>query len=78
MPEKEMELGLQPLDAVMTRLGLVNSALVEATTEQLTHKMVQKGRNGRRLTPHIRSKILKALNSASAEEKFILRDLFNY
>ena len=73
-----MELGLQPLDAVMTRLGLANSDLVEASTDQLSHKMVQKGRKGRRLTPHIQTKILKALNSASTEKKFIAKDLFNY
>ena len=73
-----LEFGVQPLDAVMTRLGLKNADLASASTEQLTHKMVQKGRKGRRLTMNIKMKILKALNLASAEEKFTPKDLFNY
>ena len=77
-PEKNRELGTQPLDSVLTRLGLANSDLVSASTEQLSHKMVQKGRKGRRLTPNVRLKILNALNAASTEEKFTMKDLFNY
>lgn len=73
-----MELGVQPLDAIMTRLGLANADLVKASTEQLTHKMVQKGRKGRRLTQNARLKIMKALNALSAQEKYEIRDLFNY
>ncbi len=73
-----MELGAQPLDTVLTRLGLKNSDLVHASTEQLTHKIVQKGRKGRRLTVRTKMKILKALNLASAEEKFTPKQLFNY
>jgi hypothetical protein len=88
----EKELGVQPLDALMTRLTLANHDLVKASTEQLTHKMVQKGRKGRRLTPHVKTKILNALHAAlqsrraSPEagrtavpgQKFAHRDLFNY
>lgn len=75
---ENMQLGVQPLDAVMTRLGLANADLVKASTEQLTHKVVQKGRKGRRLTQNARQKILNALNAASAPEIFEMRDLFNY
>jgi len=75
---ENMELGLQPLDAIMTRLGLANADLVKASAEQLTHKVVQKGRKGRRLTQNARQKILTALNAVSAQEKFELRDLFDY
>ena len=75
---ENMQLGVQPLDAVMTRLGLANADLVKASTEQLTHKVVQKGRKGRRLTQNARQKILNALNAASATERFEMRDLFNY
>ena len=78
MNSQTMELGTQPLDAVLTRLGLKNSDLVHVSTEQLTHKIVQKGRKGRRLTVRTKMKILKALNLASAEEKFTPKNLFNY
>ena len=60
----EMEKGTQPLEEVMIRLNLKNSDLVEKSTEQLTHKMVAKGRSGRRLTLNAQMKILKALNAA--------------
>ncbi|HPW76304.1 MAG: hypothetical protein BWY44_01385 [Candidatus Omnitrophica bacterium ADurb.Bin292] len=73
------EFGMQPLDAIMIRLHLSNHDLVEASKEQITHKMVQKGRKGRRLTPHIKTKILNALHAAIPEgERFSHRDLFNY
>ena len=71
-------LGLQPLDALMAKHGLTNHALVAASTEQLSHKVVQKARKGRRLTPRAKNKILEALQSVLPEEKFAHRDLFNY
>jgi hypothetical protein len=74
----ENDLGIQPLDALMKKLGLSNHDLVAASTEQLSHKVVQKGRSGRRLTPKARTKILNALHSALPEQKFAHRDLFNY
>ena len=46
----ERDLGLQPLDKMMDEWGLDNHQLVEVSTEQLTHKQVQKARKGRRLT----------------------------
>lgn len=73
-----IQYGTQPLDGIMTRLGLANSALVQASTEQITHKMVQKGRSGRRLTGHVQQKLLNALNSAQKEQVFTLKDIFNY
>lgn len=74
----EKELGIQPLDGLLTRLGLSNHDLVSVSTEQLSHKMVQKGRRGRRLTPNVRTKILNALHNAVPGKKFAHRDLFNY
>ena len=74
----KMELGKQPLDGIMTRLGLANTHLVHVSTEQLSHKVIQKGRKGRRLTLNAQSKILKALNAASTKEKFLPKDLFTY
>ena len=72
------DLGIQPLDALMTKHGLTNHALVAASTEQLSHKVVQKARKGRRLTPKAKTKILNALHHLLLEQKFAHRDLFNY
>lgn len=83
------ELGQQPLDKLMTRLGLDNHDLVASSAEPLTHKMVQKGRKGRRLTPKIQCRILGSLNRLLAEReelstasgdspRFALKDLFTY
>ena len=66
----------QPLDDWMTRHGLTNADLVNASTEQLTSKMVQKGRKGRTLTPNVQKKILKALLAAKPGLDAGLRDLF--
>ena len=74
----ENEIIPQPLDTVMTALGLTNADLVKASTEQLSFKMVQKGRKGRRLTPNTQEKILTALLKAKPELKIRRRDLFRY
>ena len=74
----EMEKGIQPLDALLTRLNLKNSHLVEASMEQLSHKVVAKGRKGRRLTLNAQMKILNALNGSQTEKKFALKEIFNY
>lgn len=76
--ELEKELGSQPLDGVMEKLGFSNIDLVQASTEQLTFKMVRKGRMGRRLTRNVQNKILHAVRIASPSNTFILKDLFNY
>lgn len=74
----EMEMGVQPLEAIMARLTLKNADLVKASTEMLTHKMVKKGRLGRRLTLNVQLKILNALNNVKPDEHFVLSDIFNY
>ena len=76
--ENKNELGIQPLDEVLARLGLSNADLVRASAEQLTHKMVQKGRKGRRLTLNVQMKILKALNPLDPDLKYTLKQIFNY
>lgn len=86
MPEENenaesRNLGLQPLDAVLEVLELNNRDLVEASTEQLTHKQVQKARKGRRVTPNIQHKILNALRNCTRDDEektYQLSDLFNY
>jgi len=72
------ELGIQPLNGIMARLGISNADLVKASTEQLSFKMVQKGRKGRRLTPNIQHKILNALRALKPEEKFTIKEIFSY
>lgn len=77
MNEKERELGIQPLDSLMEELGLKNHDLVAASTEGLTHKQVNKGRKGRRLTRNIQDKIVASICVASGNE-YSLMDLFTY
>ena len=77
MTEKILELGVQPLDKTMEELGLKNHDLVAASTEGLTHKQVQKGRKGRRLTRNVQDKVVVALSSI-ADKTYARTDLFNY
>ncbi len=65
-----------PLDSLMTRLNLTNHDLVAASTEQLTHKMVAKGRKGRKLTPNVQHKIWSALKTLKPEVAVTLKELF--
>ena len=78
----ERNLGSQPLDALLQQLEIGNHELVEASTEQLTHKQVQKARKGRRLTSNLQRKITRALNAAcrlrEREGNYGPGDLFNY
>ncbi len=71
------EFGTQPIDAKMKELELDNHALVAVATEQLSHKMVAKARNGRFLSVRVRLKVLRAFNKA-AKTDLRLSDLFNY
>ncbi len=72
------EFGTQPLETIMTELGLKNSDLVESSSEQLTHKMVAKARKGRELGKRLRMKVLNAMNSCQHQKVYTLLDLFNY
>ena len=73
-----MDLGVQPIDELMTRLGLTNADLVKASAQMLTFKMVQKARKGRRLTLNVQQKILNAIRAARPENNITFKDLFNY
>lgn len=77
MSDKELELGPQPLDTVMEERGLKNHDLVAASKDGLTHKQVQKGRKGRRLTRNLKDKIAVALSTATGET-YTPGQLFNY
>ena len=73
----EYNLGPQPLDEVLKAINVTNHDLVAGSTEQLTHKMVAKGRKGRRLTRNVQNKILNALNRKNGKT-YTLAQLFNY
>ena len=62
----------------MTRLNVSNADLVRASTEQLSFKMVHKARKGRRLTPNVQGKVLRAFAALYPDGKVTRQDLFNY
>jgi hypothetical protein len=82
------EHGQQPLDFLMEAWQITNHELVETSTEQLSHKQVQKARKGRQLTLAMMQKVSRALNITiwnrlSNEQKeiyfeYMHRHLFNY
>ncbi len=73
----ERNLGPQPIAQILVDLGLKPHDLVAASTEQITHKMVARACKGRRLTPHVKVKILNALNRASGKT-YSLESVFSY
>ncbi len=78
MPDDlERDLGEQPVARLLAELNLKHSDLVTTSTEQLTHKMVARACKGRRLTPNVQAKVLRALNAASGRQ-YALAELFNY
>lgn len=76
-PALERNLGEQPLARLMAERGLKAQHLVAASTEHITFKMVTRACKGRRLTPHVQDKILRALNQAAAKT-YARSDLFTY
>jgi hypothetical protein len=78
----------QPLDCLMEAWQITNHELVETSTEQLSHKQVQKARKGRQLTLAMMQKVCRALNITiwnrlNNEQKeiyfeYMHRHLFNY
>lgn len=75
--EIERNLGEQPIAQVMAAHDLKPHDLVQASAEQLTHKMVTRACKGRRLTLNVQAKVLNALNAATGTH-YALSDLFNY
>lgn len=71
------DLGEQPIAGVMASHGLKPHDLVKSSTEHITHKMVARAIKGRRLTPNVQAKILRAI-AIAAGKPFSLSDLFNY
>lgn len=74
---EERNLGVQPIATLLEQLDLKHNDLVQASDEQLTHKMVARAVKGRRLTPNTKGKIIRAINKATSKS-FEASDLFNY
>ena len=72
------DLGPQPLGEILEQRNLSNNDLVAASTDQLTHKQVQKAIKGRRVSKNIQTKIVNALNSVRTDGSYGRGDLFNY
>ncbi len=77
MNETKHNLGPQPIIELLEEHNLTHHALVAASTEQITHKMVTRACKGRKLSRRVQLKIRDALNTAS-EQSYKLRDLFTY
>ena len=71
------DFGEQPLAKVMSKHGLKPHDIVSALAQQLSHKMIARAVKGRRLTPNVKTKILKGLNKA-AGSVYSMAELFNY
>ncbi len=77
--ENKMNVGVQPVEAIMAGKEIKNHDLVAAMPPGfINHKQVQKARKGRRLTIHMQEKILEALNTFCAPESFEFKELYTY
>lgn len=73
----ERNLGAQPLAHLMDERDLRPADLVAASAEHVTFKMVTRACKGRRLTPNVQAKILRAFNAAVGQD-CVRADLFTY
>lgn len=76
-PDRERNLGPQPVGAVIEELQLTPHDLVAASPRQLTHKLIQRAIKGRWLTKHSRTLVQQALHAASGR-LVPMNELFNY
>ena len=75
--EIERNLGEQPIAGILAARLLKPHDLVAASAEPMTHKMVARACKGRRLTPNVQGKVLRALNNVTGAS-YKISDLFNY
>ncbi len=68
------DLGEQPLAGLMTEHGLQPKDLVQASTEQLTFRMVTRAMKGRRLTANTMGKVQRAWAHAAPDADQVLFD----
>lgn len=75
---EDRDFGPQPLDRILNEIGLSSADLVRASKEQLSFKAVHKARKGRKLTPNLQGKVLRALLAAHPGGGWTVKQLFNY
>jgi len=85
---EERDLGIQPLEKMMEEWQISSQDMVDVSTEQLTHKQIQRARKGRRLTLKMMQKVTRAFNVViwyrlSDEQKegyfeYFHKHIFNY
>ncbi len=73
----DLNLGPQPLAALLAKHDLRPQDLVATRPTHLTHKLIARASKGRRLTPHSQKLVLTALNAVT-HKSFQHADLFNY
>jgi hypothetical protein len=73
----EHNLGPQPIEKLLIKHKLTHHDVVAASTEQITHKMVNRACKGRKLSRRVQLKIVHAVNAAT-EQDYKLKDLFTY
>ena len=71
------DFGEQPIVKIISEKNLKPHDIVNASTEQITYKMISRAVKGRRLSLKVRNKILRAINSFT-ENQYTLKDIFNY
>ncbi len=71
------DFGEQPIAGIISEKNLRPCDIVNASTEQITYKMIARAVKGRRLSPKVRNKILRAINSLT-ENQYSSKDIFNY
>ena len=77
IPEpNEMKKGVQPIDKVMTDLGLSDTAFVDKSYKKLSFRLVAKARKGRRLKHRNQTLIMRVLNECYPDKNFTVEDLF--
>ena len=81
-PALQRDMGVQPIDAIMTEHGFKNHDVMQMNRGGLTHKHISKARKGRRLSPKLKVRVTAALNAlmkqSGVEKQFVPKDLFNY
>ena len=74
----EMKKGVQPIDQVLTALGLTDKGFVDISRKKLAFRMVAKARKGRRIKHRNQTLIMRVLNECYPDKNFTFEDLFNY
>jgi hypothetical protein len=76
-PPENREMGPQPIAELMAVMNLKPNDLVQASPEQLTHKMVTRAMKGRWLTRNTQGLVLRAFSHAAGKPA-TLAELFTY